>query len=141
MARTSHIVVGTAADTTVTVSRIGEPGPRPQGLVFEADQPLVVDEVRSTRIVLWDHRAPAEVSVRTTAAGEVRIWHVWQDGDLIQAWINDAGIELDDSGDDLELRCYDAHPGSQPDLEARIGFDRAWTQPGHGADGPNDAVT
>jgi hypothetical protein len=139
--RRTHIVVGTAAGTTVTVSRTGEPGPRPQGLVFEADEPLIVEELRSTRVVLWDHCAPAEVTLHTTGAGEVRIWHVWQDGDLIQAWIRDAGIELDDSGGDLALRCYDAHPGSDPDLEARIGFDRAWTQPADGADRPNGAVT
>lgn len=141
MSRTSHIVVGTAADTTVTVVRASEPGHRPQGLVFEADEPLVIDDVRSTCIVLWDHRAPAEVALRTTAAGEVRIWHVWQDGDLIQAWIRDAGIELDDGGEDLTLRCFDAHPGSGPDLEARIGFDRAWTQPDDRVDRPDGLVT
>ena len=129
MSRVSHVVIGAAADTTITVTRAGYGTERPQGLVLDADEPLEVEGTTAPRIVLWAETAPPVAEVRTTAAGDIRIWHVWRDGDLIQAWVADAGIEVDDAGDDLGLRCHDGHPGAGPDLELRLSFDRAWTQP------------
>jgi hypothetical protein len=129
VSRVSHVVVGTTADTTITVTRSHALAARPQGLVLEADQPLEVADTSAPKIVLWAHTAPAVTHVRTTAAGEIRIWHVWRDGELIQSWTGGAGMEIDDRGDDLGLRCHDGHPGDGPDLEVRLSFDRAWTQP------------
>jgi hypothetical protein len=111
------VVVGTAAETTITVSRESSTSERPQGLVLDADEPLRVDT------------APDTVEVLTGESGDLRIWHVWRDGDLIQAWEQAARLEVDDEGDDLGLVCHDGHGGSDADLVVRLHFDRAWTQP------------
>ncbi|MEZ5247399.1 MAG: hypothetical protein R2707_20090 [Acidimicrobiales bacterium] len=123
------VVVGTAAETTITVTRASASDERPQGLVLDADHELVVGDVTSTRIVLWADTAPAEVSLATSEAGDLRMWNVWQDGDLMQAWDGEAWIDVDDEGDDLGLACHDGHDGDGPDLVVRVSFDRAWTQP------------
>ncbi|MEM7142815.1 MAG: hypothetical protein AAF548_17460 [Actinomycetota bacterium] len=125
---TQHIEVGTAADTTITIRRLAATDAHVQGLVVDGDEALEVNGIRDTRIVLWADTSPDEVEIRTSAAGPVRFWNVWRDGDLIQSWQGEAHIDIDDEGEDLELRCHDGH-GAGPDLEVRIMFDRAWTQP------------
>ena len=124
------VVVGTATDTTITVSRSSATAARPQGLVLDADHELDVGGVKATRIVLWSDTAPETTTVVTGEAGELRIWNVWRDGDLTQAWHAAASLIVDDEGDDLGLSCTDGHDGGGPDLEVRLSFDRAWTQPG-----------
>ena len=133
MSRTQVVTVGTAAETTVTVTREASTTARPQGLLLDADHGLRVGTVEANRLVLWNTTSPDRVEVVTTDAGELRIWHVWRDGDLVQAWEGPAGIEVDDSGSDLELRCHDGHGGDGVDLYVVLSFDRAWTQP-DGAD-------
>lgn len=127
-----HVEVGTAADTTITVHRLHASADRPQGLVVDADHDLTVNDVTATRVVLWADRAPDAVEVRTSDAGAVRFWNVWREGELVQAWQGQAAIEVDDAGDDLGLRCHDGHDGDGVDLDVRITFDRAWTQPEDG---------
>lgn len=129
MSDPKYVVVGTAAETTLTITRQSSNPEIVQGLVLEADDDLRVGDLTASRLVLWADTAPTCVEVVTGAAGELRIWNVWRDGDLIQAWENDARIEVDDEGDDLGLVCHDGHPGDDPDLVVRIAFDRAWTQP------------
>jgi hypothetical protein len=129
MSDQKFVIVGTAAETTITVTRESASSERPQGLVLEADHELWVGDVASTRIVLWADTAPGEVSLTTSEAGDLRMWNVWRDGDLLQAWEGDARIIVDDEGEDLGLACHDGHAGDAPDLVVRVGFDRAWTQP------------
>lgn len=124
-----HVEVGIAADTTITVRRVHATDARPQGLVIDADHDLSVADVTAPRVVLWADRAPAEVEVLTGDAGSVRFWNVWREDHLVQAWQGEARIEVDDEGDDLGLRCHDGHGDHGVDLEVRIAFDRAWTQP------------
>ena len=129
MSRTPVVTLGIAAETTITVTRRHSTTMRPQGLILDADQPLRVGETSATRVVLWSTNSPEEVEVVTTDAGELRIWNVWRDGDLIQAWERDAGLEVDDAGADLGLRCHDGHGGDEVALDVNLSFDRAWTQP------------
>lgn len=129
MTERTHVVVGTAADTTVTVTRSHASEDPPQGLVLESDHPLRVGETKAERIVLWSDTAPEQVDVITGDAGDLRMWNVWRDGRLIQAWEGDARMEVDDDGDDLGLDCHDGRGGDRPTLSVRVSFDRAWTQP------------
>ena len=129
MSDLKYVSVGTAAETTVTITRTSASSDRPQGLVCEADHPLTVGEAESTRLVLWADSAPETTTIVTSEAGDLRMWNVWREGDLIQAWEGTAHIELDDEGDDLGLTCFDARAGSDATLELRVSFDRAWTQP------------
>lgn len=129
MSEQLFVVVGTAAETTITVSRESSTSERPQGLVLDADEPLRVGDIEANRLVLWADSAPDTVEVLTGESGDLRIWHVWRDGDLIQAWEQAARLEVDDEGDDLGLVCHDGHGGSDADLVVRLHFDRAWTQP------------
>jgi hypothetical protein len=124
------VTVGTAAETTISITRGMASSIRPQGLVLDADHPLEVAGTRAGRIVLWADRAPEQTTVVTTDAGEIRIWHVWRDGDLIQAWQPGSSMIVDDDGDDLGLSCHDGHGADGVDLDVRLSFDRAWTQPG-----------
>ncbi len=137
MTERRFVVVGTAAETTITVTRTTASTVRPQGLVLEADHPLAVADVQAERVVLWADTAPEETTLLTTDAGEIRIWHVWKDGDLIQAWQSASSIFVDDDGEDLELVCHDGHGGDDIDLGVRISFDRAWTQPDDADDPPS----
>ena len=123
------IVIGTAAESTITVSRESATTDRVQGLVLDADHPLVVGEVRSDRIVLWSDNAPDSMEVVTTEAGQIRIWNVWRDGDLIQAWQGHAVMFVDDEGEDLGLSCRDGHEDQGCSLKVRLSFDRVWSQP------------
>ena len=129
MTDVQHVEVGAAAETTITVCCTAATGDRLQGLVVEADTELEVNGVSATRVVLWSHRSPDDVEILTSAAGSVRFWNVWLDGDLLQSWQGDARIEVDDEGEDLGLSSYDGHGGDVPDLVVRLSFDRAWTQP------------
>lgn len=129
MTRRHHVEVGVAADTTVTVTRHAATERRPQGLVLDADHTLRVGACEAHRIVLWNTSAPAVVDVATTAAGSLRVWNVWRDGDLTQAWQGEADIAVVDEGESLHLRCSDGHPGPGGDLVVELRFDRAWTQP------------
>jgi hypothetical protein len=122
----SFVIVGAAAETTITVSRASDSLERPQGIVLDADHPLEVGDARATRIVLWSDTAPKTTEVITTEAGEIRLWNVWRDGDLIQSWQATASMTIDDAGEDLGISCRDGH-GSRLDLA--LSFDRAWTQP------------
>ncbi|MEQ8839986.1 MAG: hypothetical protein RIB98_03320 [Acidimicrobiales bacterium] len=136
MSPVTHMTIGVAADTTITVERESHTSQRPQGLALEADHPLRVGSVEASHVVLWTDTSPERVEVRTTDAGDLRIWNVWRDSDLIQAWVGDARIVIDDHGDDLGLQCHDGHPGVEPDLVVRLSFDRAWTQPATDHDEP-----
>lgn len=129
MTRRPFLVVGTAADTTVTIVRESVSVEREQGLVLDTDDALTVGEVEAPQLVLWAHTAPERVQVRTGAAGELRIWNVWRDADIVQAWVGRAGLVVDDEGDDLGVSCHDGHESDHPDLVVRVSFDRAWTQP------------
>lgn len=129
MSEQLFVIVGTAAETTITVARESATGERPQGLVLDADEPLRVGDIEANRLVLWADTAPDVVEVRAGEGGDLRMWHVWRDGDLIQAWEGAARLEVDDEGDDLGLVCHDGHGGTDPDLVVRVQFDRAWTQP------------
>lgn len=129
MTARAFLTVGTGAETTITVTRTAATTDRPQGLVFDADHPLHVGAHTAPKIVLWADRCPETVEILTSEAGDIRIWHVWRDGDLIQAWESDASMTVDDGGDTLELSCTDGHDGPGPDLVVGLSFDRAWTQP------------
>ena len=136
MSERAYVVVGIAADTTITIVRESASAARPQGLVLDADHPMTVGEKETACLVLWADTSPERVEVRTSEAGELRMWHVWREGDLVQAWEGEARIVVDDSGDDLGLRCHDSFPGTEVDLVARLAFDRAWTQPESDQAGP-----
>ncbi|MFT5200849.1 MAG: hypothetical protein ACI9C1_000214 [Candidatus Aldehydirespiratoraceae bacterium] len=129
MTERSFITLGTAADTTITVHRERSSDGAVQGLAFEAEHPLTIGDQEATRIVLWCDTAPETVQIVTGPAGPLYIWNVWRTASLIQAWEGDARIEVEDEGEDLGLRCYDGLGHATPTLEARIGFDRSWTQP------------
>lgn len=132
MSAQKFVVVGTAADTTITVTRERASAERRQGLVLDADHDLTIGDVTSPRLVLWADTAPDQLEVTTGDAGDLRVWNVWRDGDLIQAWEGDAHIDVDDVGEDLGLECHDGHGDDGPDLVVRLEFDRAWTQPADG---------
>lgn len=129
MTAVRHVEVGTASGSTITVRRRSVNADRPQGLVLDADHDLEVNGVTAQRIVLWSDTAPTEVAITTTAAGTIRFWNVWRDDELVQAWQGGARIDVDDAGDDLGLACHDGHRDRGVDLDVRISFDRAWTQP------------
>ena len=126
-----YVAVGTATETTITVTREAASTERSQGLVLAADHELRVGDVETTTLVLWADTSPEEVKITTGDAGDLRMWNVWRDGDLIQAWENDARLEVDDGGDDLSLACYDGHAGNEPAPVVRLSFDRARTQPSY----------
>lgn len=128
MTNRKFIAVGTAAETTVTVTRERASGDTTQGLVLEADHQLTIGDVSSARMVLWSDTAPVHVEIVTGDAGDLRMWNVWREEELIQAWEGPARIDVDDEGDDLGLECHDGFGSDQPGLCVRISFDRAWTQ-------------
>lgn len=129
MTTTHHVEVGAPSDCTLTITRAQATDARPQGLVVDADHDLDVNGVTAKRVVLWSDGAPDVVEVRTSERGLVRFWNVWREGELVQAWQGESRIEVDDDGEDLGLACHDGHGDGGVDLEVRVSFDRAWTQP------------
>ncbi|GJM36745.1 MAG: hypothetical protein DHS20C19_01120 [Acidimicrobiales bacterium] len=112
---------------TVTLARATDA--RAQGLVVDADHDLGVNDITAKRVVLWSDTAPDVVEIRTSDRGAVRFWNVWRDDELVQSWQGVSRIEVDDDGEDLGLACHDGHGDGGVDLEVRVSFDRAWTQP------------
>ncbi len=73
---------------------------------------LEVEGTRGRDLVFWEDSAPEEVRVsivwKPRAARSLRIWNIWRGGcEVIQAWLGNAGMRVDDDGRRLLLRCSD----------------------------------
>jgi hypothetical protein len=70
---------------------------------------LRVKNTEAKDIVLWRDTAPDEVLVTCVGRGlqELLVWNCWRDDrGAIQAWINNSGMLLDDTGGEtITIRC------------------------------------
>lgn len=128
MSQPGVIVIGVAAETSITVVRTAEVFVRPQALVLDADHLLSVGTTMTTSLALWSDTAPLLTTVLTSDAGELRLWNAWRDDDFVQSWEGASTITVDDHGEDLGLTCVDGHADG-PAMVVRLSFDRSWTQP------------
>ncbi|MEO0495124.1 MAG: hypothetical protein AAF081_17090 [Actinomycetota bacterium] len=114
------VTVDLDIDSVVTIRRIDSNADRPQGLALDADVPIGVNGVESTRIVLWDHSSPDEVDLEVPA-GRLTLWNVWETDGAVHAWVGAAGIVLDEVDTDItRLRASDGIGHRTVDLEVEV---------------------
>jgi hypothetical protein len=101
----------------------------PQGLRVKVDKGAIEVNGRKLKdVVLWSDGSPQEIEIqcdigkRTT--GELRVWNCWKDEKgVMQAWLGDAGIVIDETEDRVELRCGDGtHRFDPKDLVVELRF-------------------
>ena len=94
---------------TVRIERVSATDERPQGLVIESDTEMTVAGRIGRRFVLWADTAPDIVEVSLATPTELRLWNVWDDGGMTQAWLGAASIHAETTGERTRLACRDGH--------------------------------
>ena len=80
-------------------------------------------------VVLWMDTAPVDVELVCKVQpfrAELRVWNCWRDEQgVMQAWLGDAGMIVEESRNRTLLRCSaGSHAFSPIDLEVELEFDR-----------------
>jgi hypothetical protein len=101
-----------------------------QGLNLTTDGGVMeIAGVEADDMLLWCDTAPPKVPVKIKPGvdGKVilKIWNVWRGKvgghDVTQAWLGNAGMRIEQSGNQISLRCSDGEgPVSFDDLTARM---------------------
>ncbi|MGR0116380.1 hypothetical protein [Ralstonia pseudosolanacearum] len=73
------------------------------------DGDLLVNGQNLPDVVLWADSSPEEVQVLISANKDtvLKIWNVWSIAGTMHAWIGNAGMLVDRTGDDALFRCSD----------------------------------
>ena len=68
-----------------------------------------VNGQQHSEIVLWVDASPADVLITTSCKSdcELKAWNVWRIDDLMQAWVGNAGLVVDEGNESITLRCSD----------------------------------
>jgi hypothetical protein len=68
---------------------------------------LELNNQRYSEIILWTDTSPESVffSVLSKTVCEFKIWNVWRVNDIVQAWVGNAGIVVDEVGRIIKLEC------------------------------------
>ena len=94
------------------IDRIRATTSRRQGLVLDADVDLIVDGRGAPRLVLWSDSAPETVDIEVDGPTEIRVWNVWSDHGMTQAWVGWASIHVETDDEVTRLTCTDGHTHS-----------------------------
>jgi hypothetical protein len=118
-----------ARESTMRITRLSQHNSVAQGLRVKLDKgELVVYDRRLTDIVLWADTNPREVEIRVPNAPTLlKVWNVWRvrvhTHELMQAWVGNAGILIDDQNGVVSLFCSDGiGPPDFSDLVVKIEF-------------------
>lgn len=70
---------------------------------------IEVNSQSHSDVILWVDSSPelVEISVLSKAGCELKMWNVWRVGDLVQAWIGNAGIVISKTEEVITLECSD----------------------------------
>lgn len=113
---------------TVCVRRLNAVSSPVQGLRVKLDGgEMVVNTQRLKDVVLWADSAPHEVHLVCLPKGKsatLKIWNVWRDGNgVMQAWIGNAGMLVEERHAGLRLACSDGYgPVDFQNLLAEVEF-------------------
>jgi hypothetical protein len=98
-----------------------------QGLKLSVDDGVLeIEGVEAQTMLLWHDTAPPKVPVKIISAeGKtpvLKMWNVWRAGrDVTQAWLGNAGMRIEETGNQLLLRCSDGEgPIDFSNLEVRV---------------------
>lgn len=66
-----------------------------------------------SEIILWADTSPDVVplSIFSKSGCELKIWNVWRAGDLIQAWVGNAGLIVTNNKNSFKLECSGGDEG------------------------------
>lgn len=123
--RPTYEIAGLDVQSELSVKREAVKSLRPEGLRLKAlDGELNIEGMTYNEVVLWSDTSPEIVTVQfkpaTLGVMGVRIWNVWRDQmGVMQAWIGDAGMIVDEIAKDLMvLRCSDGF--APPDFSGLV---------------------
>lgn len=68
-------------------------------------------------VILWADTSPAEVTIKVVGKSEttVKFWNVWRFAEIMQAWVGNAGICIEENGSTVRLECSDGI--GEPDFD------------------------
>ncbi|MDT3723223.1 hypothetical protein [Pseudomonas oryzihabitans] len=68
---------------------------------------IEVNGCSHSEIILWADTSPDVVllSVFSKSGCDVKIWNVWRSGDLVQAWVGNAGLVVAENKNSVRLEC------------------------------------
>jgi hypothetical protein len=95
---------------SLLVRRVSSTKSPVQGLRIKAVKgKIVIDGHSYPDIVLWADTSPAsvEITIASKSGCDLKMWNVWRVGDVMHAWLGNAGIHLSKVGKVLTLECSD----------------------------------
>ena len=120
--------VGSGTSVRLTRQSTSTSGPV-TGLRLKAHRgKLRVNDESLTDVVLWSDTSPDEVLIRCEipeGGSGLRVWNCWRDEQgVMQAWLANAGMLVEERGGRVTLRCSSGPGGvSFTDLVEQLSFD------------------
>lgn len=99
------------APATVKLSRVrASPNPIPGIRLRVQDGTAVVDGEVGSDLVFWSDTAPTDVELEVRPnrgkTAELRLWNCWRDRGVMQAWLSNAGMLVEEESETtLKMRC------------------------------------
>jgi len=103
-----HKIPLRAGRNAFVVRRLAYNAPLVPGLRIKAVKgEIEVNGQTHSEVILWADTSPDVVTfdVKTKVSAELRLWNVWRAGDLVQAWVGEAGISVTQAGSAVILEC------------------------------------
>lgn len=74
---------------------------------------IEVNGQRHQEVILWADTSPEAVplSVLSKSSCELKIWNVWRAGDVVQAWVGNAGLVVSQTEGTTRLECSGGDEG------------------------------
>lgn len=79
-----------------------------QGVDLSAKEGLLlVNGVKNSELVIWNDTAPRTVpiSINMRRPGQLVVWNVWRVRSITQAWVGNAGMQVEDDGECIRFHC------------------------------------
>jgi hypothetical protein len=113
----------------VRVRRVQATASPTQGLRIKVNKgSVLINGQKHKEVVLWADSAPASLEIvcdtGKAPSAELRAWNCWRDEDgVMQAWLGDAGMIIQEDEQRVSLRCGDGtHAFDATDLEVELIF-------------------
>lgn len=103
-----HKIPLRAGRNTFVVRRLACNAPSVPGLRIKAVKgDIEINAQSHSEVILWADTSPDVVTfdVKAKASAELRLWNIWRAGDLVQAWVGEAGISVTQAGSTVKLEC------------------------------------
>ncbi|HDM8034406.1 TPA: hypothetical protein P0E06_001809 [Vibrio fluvialis clinical-1] len=81
-----------------------------QGVQIKLDKgSMDINGEKLSNVVLWEDTSPTEVSLLCTPkkSSKLKIWNVWEIDGVVQAWVGNSGMHIENEDSKTVLNCSD----------------------------------